>query len=214
MIRMLREIIRALARLPLLVKFFIGLAIFIEFVTITQWERLTFKKPSAPAASQVTVSPQKPEQRFANFSETPAADKVQAAAIEETLAKRMARLTIEEPIVQPNGSIIGNRQTLYLYGTKPFNSKAVCTRASGDLWACGLHAYTTLRNSIAKKTIVCDPKTILPNGVSAVCHLGTTDIALALVRDGLVEIDDNVDNAEMAKAQAFAKSKKLGIWDR
>jgi endonuclease YncB( thermonuclease family) len=214
MIRMLREIIRALARLPLLVKLSIGLAIFIEFVVITQWERLAVKKPSAPAASQATASPRKSEQRFANFPETPAADKVQATAIEETLAKRMARLTIEEPIVQPNGSIIGNRQTLYLYGVKPFDSKAVCIRASGDRWACGLHAYATLRNTIAKKTIVCDPKTLLPNAVSAICRLGTTDVALTLVRDGLVEIDDKVGDAELVKAQAFAKSKKLGIWDR
>lgn len=214
MIRILREIIRALARLPFLVKIFIGLAILIEFVVVTQWERLTFKQLPAPAASQATVSSRSLEQRSFDFPDSPPADKSQTAAIEANLGKRMTRLVIEEPVVQPNGAIIGNHQTLYLYGIRPFDSKTVCTRASGDRWACGLHAYATLRNSIARKTIVCDPKRLLPNGVSAICRLGTTDVALALVRDGLVEVDDKVDDAEMVKAQAFAKSQKLGIWDR
>jgi endonuclease YncB( thermonuclease family) len=214
MMRVLREIVRAVAGFPLLVKFLIGLAILIAVVVVTQWDRLPFKEPPAPAAPQETASPQKPDQRFSDFPDAPPADQAQSAAVEAALAKRMARIVIEEPIVQSNGAITGNHQTLYLYGIKRFDSKTVCTHASGDRWACGLHAYATLRNSIAKKTIVCDPKTLLPNAVSAVCRLGTTDVALALVRDGLVEVDDNVDDAELAKAQAFAQNKKLGIWDR
>jgi endonuclease YncB( thermonuclease family) len=126
----------------------------------------------------------------------------------------MARLIIEEPIAQPNGSIIGNHKTLYLHGVKPFDSKKVCARASGERWACGLQAYATLRNTVAKKTIACDPKTLLPNAVTATCHIGATNVALVLVRDGLVELDDNADDADLANAQAFAKNRKLGIWDR
>ena len=162
----------------------------------------------------MAISPQNPEQRSFDFPEAPPADKTQAATAEAGLAKRMARLVIEEPMVQPNGSIIGNRQTLYLYGIKPFDSKTVCTRSSGARWACGLHAYATLRNAIAKKTIVCDPKTLMPNGISAICRMGTTDIALTLVRDGLVELDGNVVGSEMVNAQTFAKNRKLGIWDQ
>ncbi len=44
--------------------------------------------------------------------------------------------------------------------------------------------------------------------------MGSTDIALTLIRDGLAELDDNIDDANMMKAQDFAKSQKLGIWDR
>ena len=214
LIRILREMVRAVAMLPLTVKFLIGLAILVEIVVITQWEHLTNTQPPAPTVPYVTVVPQNPEQRSSNFPDSPSADKAPATATEATLAKRMARLVIEEPMVQPNGSIVGNRQTLYLYGIKQFDSKTVCTRASGERWACGLHAYATLRNAIAKKTIVCDPKTILPNAVTATCRMGATDIALMLVGDGLVELDGNVDDVELVKAQASAKSRKLGIWDR
>lgn len=213
-IQTLREIVRAVVALPLAVKVLIGVAVLIEFVVVTQWERLPFRQVHSPVVSKVPVSPPEPEQNSFNFPEVLPADKVMTAAVEAALAKRMARVVIEEPTVQANGIITGGGQTLYLYGIKAFDSKAVCTRASGERWACGLHAYATLRNAIAKKTIVCDPKTLLPNAVSAICHLGTTDIALALVRDGLVEVDDKATDSEMAKAQAFAKNQKIGIWDR
>jgi endonuclease YncB( thermonuclease family) len=130
------------------------------------------------------------------------------------IAKRLARFIITEPKAQSDGSISGGRETVFLYGIKQFDSKKLCTRASKERWACGLRAYATLRNEIARKTIVCDPKTLLPNAVNAICRIGTTNVALALVRDGIVELDDNADDDELAKAQASAKSAKLGVWDR
>jgi endonuclease YncB( thermonuclease family) len=33
------------------------------------------------------------------------------------------------------------------------------------------------------------------------------------IRDGLAELDGNNVDAEVVNAQAFAKSRKLGIWD-
>ena len=213
-VRIAREMVQAVAMLPLAAKVLIGLAILAEFVVITQWEHLTFRSPPAPVTLKATISPQKPEQRSFSFSEAPAAEKTRAAEVEASLAKRMARVFIDEPNVEANGSIIANGQAFHLYGIKQLDSKKVCTKASGDRWACGLHAYATLRNSIAHKKIICDPKTILSNGVSAICRLGATDIALTLVRDGLAELDGNIVDAEMVKAQAFAKSQKLGIWDR
>ncbi len=222
MIRIVREMIRAVAMLPLPVKFFVALFISVIFVVVTQWERLnlvaqwqrlTVKRPSILDTPKVAISPQQSEQRSFDFPDAPPADKAQTAAVEAYLIKRMARLVIEEPMAQANGSIIGNGQTLYLYGIKQFDSKKVCTKTSGERWACGLHAYATLRNAIARKTIVCDPKKILPNGVSAICRIGTTDVALTLVRDGLAELDENIKDTEMVNAQAFAKSRKLGIWD-
>lgn len=207
--RLLRDIVQALATLPRLAKISIGLAIAIEFVVITQWERLALRKPPAP---KVEISAQNPQQSPGISEERPA--DVSPESTINASTKSMARFTIEEPLVQPNGTILGNHQTIYLYGIKPIDSKAVCTRASGDRWACGLNFYATLRNSIAKKTITCDPKTILPKGVTAVCRLGELDLGLALVRDGIVEADDAVADVEMIKAQQVAKNNKLGIWDR
>jgi endonuclease YncB( thermonuclease family) len=206
MIRFLREMVREVARLSIPAKIAVGLIIPVIFVVVTQWERLTFKQPPVPEPPKVSIAPQQPA--------PPPADKAQAMAAEAALAKRLTRFVIVDPNVQGNGSIIGTGQKFYLYGIKQFDSKKVCTRASGERWACGLHAYATLRNSVAKKTIVCDPRTLLPNAINATCRIGTTDIALALVRDGLVELDDNVDDAELVDAQNFAKGGKLGIWDR
>ena len=199
--------------LPLPTKFLVALGISIIFVVVTQRERLTLKPVDVPASPKVETSSQQSEQRSFDFPDTPPADKTHAAEVEAFLIKRMERLVIAEPKVQTNGSIIGNGQTLYLYGIKPFDSKKVCTRASGERWACGLHAYATLRNAIAGNTIICDPKRILQNGISATCRLAASDVALILLRDGLVELDDNIEDAELVNAQAFAKSWKLGIWD-
>ena len=213
MIRFLREMVREMAMLPLTAKFFVGLGISAIFVVVTQWERLPLAQLFVSASPKASISSQQSEQRSFDLPDAPPADKTHAAEVEAFLIKRMTRLVIVEPKVQTNGSIIGNGQTLYLYGIKQFDSKRVCARASGERWACGLHAYATLRNAIAHKTIICDPKRILQNGVSAICRLEATDVALALLRDGLIELDDNIDDAELVDAQNFAKGRKLGIWD-
>jgi endonuclease YncB( thermonuclease family) len=214
MIRLLREMVRELVRLPLAIKVLVGVAIAIEFVVITQWDNLNFKSHPAPPAPKVASTVTPPDRPPFDFPEAPPAVKAQAAAVEAALSKRMARIVIDDPKVQADGSIIGNGETLYLYGIKPFNSKMVCTKPSGEKWACGLHAYATLRNTLVHKTIVCDPKKILPNSISAVCHLGPADVAAMLAHDGLVELDADFDDPDLAAAQSYAKSRKLGVWDR
>jgi endonuclease YncB( thermonuclease family) len=54
----------------------------------------------------------------------------------------------------------------------------------------------------------------MPGGVSAICHMGPIDIAALLTREGLTELDGDADDSELVNAQAAAKSRKLGIWDR
>lgn len=203
---------QAPATLPLWLKIFIGLFIGAEFFVITQWEWIFSRQPPA-LMSSVDTAPQKAQPRF-DFPDTSPKDEAKTAAIQAQLAKRMERITIAEPKVQPNGTILYNGQTIYLYGIKHFESSKVCTRSSGERWACGLHAYATLRNTVANKKIICAPKQILPNGVSASCTLGQSDIALTLVREGLVELDENAQNPEFVNAQASAKSQKIGIWDK
>lgn len=209
-IRLGREIFRALVKLSRPIKFLIGITILVEFLVITQWERLPFNQPAPPAPAKTSIASQLPAETLA----TPPSDKTQDAATDEALAKRLARFEVIDPQVQVNGSILGNGQTVYLHGIKRFDSKNLCTKASGERWACGLHAYATLRNTIAKKTIVCEPQARLPNAVAATCRIGPTNIALVLVSAGLVELDDNAADTELVSAQALAKGGKLGIWDR
>lgn len=92
-----REMVRALAMLPLPAKFLVGLIIPVIFVVVTQWQHLTFKQPPAPATSKVSISPQQSEQRSFDFPDAPPADKTHAADVEAYLSKRMARAVIVEP---------------------------------------------------------------------------------------------------------------------
>ena len=215
MSRLLREMIQALAMLPFAIKVLIAVALVLDFVVITQWDRLFPKTPTAPVVQKASVSPPKPEHRIFDFSNMPPHDETDSEEIKKISIKRMAPIVIDGPAANPDGSISADGKLLYLYGIKPFNSKNICTRASGERWACGLHAYATLRNTIAHKEITCEPKASLPNGLSTICRIGTTDVAALLARKGLVEIDENTkDDPELIDAQRFAKDQRLGIWDR
>ena len=214
-IQLFQEMVRELIALPRVIKIFVAIGIAAIFVVITQWERFGLG-PQHPALTQPVIYtlPQRPELRPADLSAASTPENTDAKAAEALRLERIGRLDIVDPLVQADGSIKGNGQTLYLYGIKPFTSKDVCTKSSGLKLACGLRAYAGLRNTIEHKEIICDPRKILRNGVAATCRLGKIDIALAMVRDGLVELDDNIDDVAMVNAQAFAKGRKLGIWDR
>jgi hypothetical protein len=43
---------------------------------------------------------------------------------------------------------------------------------------------------------------------------GPTNIATILLRDGLAELENGVSDVGLIDAQAFAKVRKLGVWDR
>jgi hypothetical protein len=92
MIRILREMVRAVAFLPFPVIFFVTLFISVIFVVVTQWERLTLKQPLGPDTPKVSISPQQSEQRSFDFPDAPPADKTHAAEVEAYLIKRMTRL--------------------------------------------------------------------------------------------------------------------------
>ena len=214
MFQFVREMARAVANLSLPIKFLIGVAILVEFIVITQWEHISPPKSPVPPPQVAAVAPPKiephqlvqPTQPSAPVAATPTKDAI-------AISRQMERAIIAEPNVLPDGVISGGGRTFRLYGIKQLDSKRVCTKASGDRWACGLHAYATLRNTIAKKTIICDPKTILGTMVLARCRLGSVDLALTLVQNGLIETDEPTD-IDLSKAQAVAKIAKIGIWDR
>jgi hypothetical protein len=202
-----RATLRELGRLSLPVKILIGAAVLVEFIVITQWERLPFHSASAPPVQTARAPAPLPPQ-------TPTVESTPAAVVEAVPVRNMAPIVIEEPIVGPNGAITTKGEVLFLYGIKQFDSKKVCFKPTGEKWACGLYAYATLRNSIAHKQIICEPKAPLTNGLAATCRMGPTNIATILLRDGLAEVDSGVGDVELLDAQAFAKVRKLGIWDR
>jgi endonuclease YncB( thermonuclease family) len=210
--RLLRDVLREMAALPLPAKLLIALALIANFLVITQWERLPFAAASASRAPVVQAPAV--ERRDFNFEDMSAVEAPDAAAAQKAQLRRMATITIEDPKVESDGSIRNDGQTLFLYGIKRFDSKAVCTRASGDRWACGLQAYATLRNELAHKTIVCEPKKILERALAATCRLNGLDVALILIRKGLVEVADDADVPDLLQVQAAARTARLGVWDR
>jgi endonuclease YncB( thermonuclease family) len=218
-VKYLREAVRELAALPFMIKIAVVIGIAGIFVVITQWERIgsfiqsARLQPPAPIAAQASASRPPTIGRPADIAASPAEEPVDETS-DEYRARRLGRLIINGAKVNADGSITDKDRTLYLYGIKPFNSKNICKRASGEPWACGLQAYAGLRNAVANKIIVCQPKKILTNGLSVTCRIGDTDIAVMLVNNGLVALDDNVTDAALTNAQSFAKVRKIGIWDR
>jgi endonuclease YncB( thermonuclease family) len=204
-----RATVRELADLRLSIKILIGAAILVEFIVITQWERLPFHSASAPPV-QIVRAPASP----LPSQSAPSAETTQTPVIVATPVRNMAPIVIEEPMVGPNGSITAKGEVLFLHGIKQFDSKKVCFKSTGEKWACGLYSYATLRNSIARKRIVCEPKAPLTNGLAATCRMGPINIATILLRDGLAEVESDIKDVELADAQAYAKVRKLGIWDR
>ena len=203
-----------MASLPLVVKILIGTALIANFIIITQWERLPFaKRLMAASPPPAALAPARPTHPDIDRTKPTAASEPDSEAARQSLVRRMAPITIEDPKIQSDGSIENGDSRLVLYGIKPFNSKSVCTRASGERWACGLHAYATLRNELARKTIVCQPKKILDQALTATCRTGGIDVALILVRNGLVEVTSDAPT-ELLQAQATARNSKTGIWDR
>lgn len=182
----------------------------IEFVVITQWEHL--RGLSAVEISAALPTPQPQEQTF-QFDTPKTTSSLREADAQDFLLRRIAPISITDPKVGRDGTIGSDHQPIALHGIKPFDARNVCTRASGERWACGLQAYATLRNELAYKTIVCEPKQILADSLSATCRMGDQNVAAILVRRGLAETAAGAD-ADLIAAQAEARQRKVGIWDQ
>jgi endonuclease YncB( thermonuclease family) len=209
--RLLREIVQTMAALPLYIKLTIAAALVLNFIVITQWERLwNLASPSATQAQNTG----KPEPTKFDFDTPPAATDFKSDEAQAFLAKRMTPMTIYDPKIERDGRIVFENQSIFLYGVKRFDARNVCTRASGDRWACGLQAYATLRNEVANKTIVCQPKKLIDAGVIAACRLDNQDLALFLIAKGLIEAERDGEAIELVQAEAQARKERVGIWDK
>jgi hypothetical protein len=208
------EIVQALALLPLYAKVLVAVGLAVWVVVVADWNEI-FPAPPSPAAPAAKVeqrAPAAPAQAAIRPAEQKSEDRIPVQAPAGGLP---GAFTINDPRVAPDGSIRNGEDgaPFFLKELKPFNSKDVCTRSDGERWACGLHAYATLRNSIAHKTIRCtnDGSKEEPR-VS--CRIGGENLALILVNNGLVELRDGVQDRDLLRAQSKAKAARTGIWNR
>lgn len=201
-LRLCAETAGAVRQLPIPVKAAIAIAVAAEVALIISWHPGQTSRPERhPVVAVLSEKASQVPEKLA--------DRVQAP---ELAPDRL--ITIENPEVGPDGSIKGEGAPFFLAEISRFTSKDVCTRASGERWACGLHAYATLRNAIAHKTIQCTP----PAGPEAEplssCQLNGLNLSVMLLRDGLADIRPGIDDKQLLRAQAEARLKRVGIWDR
>ena len=206
-----RHFAEEIAFLPLYAKVLLALLVATAILVVGEWidvpgpvneKKIAATAPALPpqvAAEPTTTRTDKTDER---------------APTEAEQSGLSGRFSIFDPKVTPNGSIKGEgRPAFFLSELKPFSAQDVCTRLSGVRWACGLQAYATLHNDIAKKKIDCaNSGTVEQPEVS--CELGSQNLALVLVKPGLAELKDAVRDPALQKAQMNAKAVRLGIWDR
>lgn len=99
--------------------------------------------------------------------------------------------------------IIDGKQ-VELWGVIAPEKSETCKTSSGKSWPCGQSALEQLQQLAADETFVCAPKE--PGFV--ICHAGGLDVALLLVKEGLVRARGDYHDQE-----ARAREAKVGIWE-
>lgn len=201
-LRLCAEMADAVNHLSAPVKVAIAVAMAAEVALIVGWHP---GKTGAPAPSPILAA----QREQAPIVDQKVPDRVQAP---EPDPNRL--ITIEDPEVGPDGSIKSGDAPFFLAEIQRFTSKDVCTRVSGERWACGLHAYATLRNSVAHKRIQCTPPVGSAPDLTASCRLDGLNLSMLLVRDGLARVREGIDDQQLLRAQAEARLKRVGIWDQ
>jgi endonuclease YncB( thermonuclease family) len=204
-----RKLVGSFADAPIYFKLAIFALVAAYFVVLVQWDAI-FGTHDPESVSATTVA----SEPGSEAEVTQTLDDLGKDEAQAFLIRRMSRIVINEPKIDRDGKIDNDGKAIYLHGIQPFDAKSVCTRSSGERWACGLQAYAALRNGVAKKTIVCEPKAVIEKGLSATCRVDDQDVAILLIQKGLVELAADSNSPEQKDAQANAQRMKLGIWDR
>jgi len=206
--KLILEMAQALAALPLYGKVLVAVGLSAWVVLIADWNEIF---PSPPPKIE-QAQPAEPVQTAAAPADQKIEDRVSVSVQADELK---GRFTIADPHVAPDGSIKSGAdgQPFFLSEIKRFTSKDVCNRSNGERWACGLHAYATLRNTIEHKAIQC-ANSGSEEQPKISCHIGGQSVALILVKNGLVELKDDAQDPDLLQAQATAKKARIGIWDR
>jgi endonuclease YncB( thermonuclease family) len=133
---------------------------------------------------------------------------VYAALPEAPFSLRDAPLVGPIERVADGDTIEVGGQRIRLTGLDAPEWNQTCTRADGTDWSCGRAAADRLREVTRGATLSCRGEGHDPYGrLLATCSAGVTDLAEAMVRDGLA-----VASGDYQRAESDARRAGRGIW--
>jgi hypothetical protein len=105
-----------------------------------------------------------------------------------------------------------------LWGVNGPKGEDVCLDADGRRWSCGLQARAALHNTVAGRSLQCQPRKALPAGtLAAACRMADaggrqgSDLAALLVAQGWARPDAEGQALYAAEAEK-ASREQVGLW--
>jgi endonuclease YncB( thermonuclease family) len=120
-------------------------------------------------------------------------------------------IRIASATVAPNGAIVGDGQTVQLYGVMFPDAKKICATASGERWPCGRRAYIVLYNKVIGQAVSCAPRAAA-DPPAADCFLGEVNLAAWLLSEGHTRLMPDVTDKDLVAAEAAARRARRGLW--
>lgn len=106
-----------------------------------------------------------------------------------------------------DGTLRSVGKVYQLYGLSFPARKKICIAPTGERWACGQRAYIMLRSQLQSRTMNCRLKSGSEDAALLTgCRVNDTDIALSLLRSGLVDLADGVSERDYIEAAAQGKA--------
>lgn len=108
-----------------------------------------------------------------------------------------------------DGTLRAGGKVYQLYGLSFPARKKICIAPSGERWACGQRAYIMLRSQLQGRTMNCRLRSGSEEaGVPLLtgCRVNDIDIALSLLRSGLVDLAEGVTDRDYIEAAAQGKA--------
>jgi hypothetical protein len=170
-------------------------------------------RPAQESAPAPNASPKSAELAPASAQQNPQTADPGAEKADVPLTG-LHTFSITNPEVRPDGSIKFGDKSVFLDEVEPFTRKDVCSRASGERWACGLYAFAALQNSIANQTIACSERSATERSVNASCRANGLNIADFVLKSGLARLRPTVSDPDLGRIQERAQTARIGIWDR
>jgi endonuclease YncB( thermonuclease family) len=123
---------------------------------------------------------------------------------EAAAPRRATSITIDRPLVKPDGLIAGDEISLRLDGVAFPAAKRICIDNTGESWPRGRRTFISLYNKIKDDRIDCEPKSN-DKPPLADCFVGDLNLAEWLLRDGLVTRSAGNADPLLAAAENAAK---------
>ena len=99
-----------------------------------------------------------------------------------------------------------------LYGIDAPEAEQICAMADGTRYRCGQEAAAALRHQVGTAQVTCVPRTsTVPDRLTAVCHVGETDLSAWMVAHGHgVALRDA--SGAYATQESRAWGSRVGLW--